>query len=200
MKRILVLLALAAVAVSSCSIRPDATPSDLPAERSNVFGEPATGDEAAGTSRIFLLAPATPDQPQRLRSVLRDVVAAPEDVLRSLFAGPNAAERDGQLDTAIPAEVELLGARTLSQVLTVDVTDAFDDLTPDGLRLAVAQIVTTATELDGVESVRLRIDGESRVWPAANGELVDGPLTPFDYPGLVESTQPAFPAVPSNRS
>lgn len=185
------------LAVSGCSIRPDASPNDLPAERADVFGEPATGDEAAGTNRIYLLAPADPEAPQRLRSVQRDVPTAPASVLASLFAGPNAAERDAQLDTAIPTDVELLSARPVGQVLTVDLTDAFDELTPVGLLLAVAQIVSTATEIDGVQSVQIRIDGEPRVWPLGNGELTDRPLTRFDYPGLVESSQPAFPAIPS---
>ncbi len=64
-------------------------------------------------------------------------------------------------------------------------------------RLAVAQIVSTATDIEGVGSVQLRIDGVPRVWPLGNGELTDRPLTQYDYPGLVESSQPAFPAIPS---
>jgi spore germination protein GerM len=118
-------------------------------------------------------------------------------VLESLFAGPNSSERDAQLDTAIPSDVELLGARSVGEVLTVDVNDVFDELTPDGLRLAVAQIVSTATDIDGVQSVQLRIEGEPGVWPLGNGELTQRPLTKYDYPGLVESSQPAFPAIPS---
>lgn len=197
MRRIIALTVAALAAFAGCSIQPDASPNDLPDERANVFGEPVTGDEAAGTNRIYLLAPPDVEAPQRLRSVQRDVATAPESVLESLFAGPNADERDAQLDTAIPADVELIGARPVGQVLTVDLNDVFDDLTPDGLRLAVAQIVSTATDIDGVQSVQLRIDGEPRVWPLGNGELTDRPLTQYDYPGLVESSQPAFPAIPS---
>ncbi len=197
MRRIAALLV---VALSACSIQPDASPNDLPAERADVFGEPATGDEAAGTNRIYLLAPTDPEAPQRLRSVQRDVLSTPKPVLDSLFAGPNASERDSQLDTAIPAEVELLTARQVGPLLTVDLSDlsdVFGELTPDALRLTVAQIVATATELGDVQSVQLRVDGERRVWPLGNGELTDRPLTQYDYPGLVESTQPAFPAIPS---
>lgn len=197
MTRRAVLLVVTLLSVAGCSIQPEASPNDLPAERANVFGEPATGDEAAGTNRIYLLAPPDVEAPQRLRSVQRDVPPTPSAVLDSLFAGPNADERDAQLDTAIPTDVELLSARSVGQILTVDLTDVFDDLTPDGLRLAVAQIVSTATDIDGVRSVQLRIDGEPRVWPLGNGELTDRPLTRFDYPGLVESSQPAFPAIPS---
>jgi spore germination protein GerM len=183
--------------VSGCAIRPQTSPSDLPAERAGVFGEPQTGDAAAGSNRVYLLAPADPDEPQRLRSVLRDVAPDPAAILGSLFAGPNVAERADQIDTAIPADVALVSARRVGQVLTVDVTDAFDALTPEALRLAVAQIVSTATDIDGIQEVQLRIDGTPRVWPLGNGELTDRPLTAFDYPGLVESTQPDFPGTPA---
>lgn len=197
MRRVAATALFALAALAGCSIQPEASPNDLPDERADVFGEPATGDEAAGANRIYLLAPPDVEAPQRLRSVQRDVPPAAGSVLESLFAGPNADERDAQLDTAIPADVELLDARSVGQVLTVDLNDVFDDLTPDGLRLAVAQIVSTATDIDGVRSVQLRVDGERRVWPLGNGELSDRPLTQYDYPGLVESTQPAFPAIPS---
>ncbi len=192
------LLALVAV-LTACSIQPESAPNDLSEERTAVFGEPATGDEAAGTQRIYLLAPPDPEQPQRLRSVSRDVpTGAASAVLESLFAGPNRGERDAQLDTAIPSDVELLGTpRALGQVLSINMNDVFGDLTPEGLRLAVAQIVTTATDIEGVGAVELRIDGTQRVWPLGNGELTDRPLTAFDYPGLIESTQPAFPGVPT---
>ena len=197
MMRPLVALIAAFTVLAGCSIQPDASPNDLPAERADVFGEAATGDEAAGTNRIYLLAPTDPEEPQRLRSVQRDVSTTPFAVLSSLFAGANATERDALLDTAIPSDIRLLDARPVGQVLTVDLNDVFDELTPDGLRLAVAQIVSTATDIEGIESVQLRIDGEPRDWPLGNGELTDRPLTWFDYPGLVESSQPAFPAIPS---
>jgi spore germination protein GerM len=196
--RLLAVAALMASVGSACAIQPEAAPNDLPAERSDVFGDPATGDEAAGTNRVYLLVPADTDQPERLRSVLRDVPAEPADVLESLFAGPNTAERDEGLDTAIPADVTLLSPpRTIGQVLTIDVSDVFDDLNTDSLQLAVAQIVNTATAIEGVRAVQLRVAGESRVWPLGSGELTDRPLTAYDYPGLVESSQPAFPGIPS---
>jgi spore germination protein GerM len=186
-----------AMLASACAIQPESAPNDIPEERSRVIGEPSTGDEAAGTNRIYLLAPRDGEEPQRLRSVLRDVPGSATSILGSLFAGPNAAERAEQLDTAIPADAQVLSTRTAGQVLTVDMNDVFEQLTPEGLRLAVGQIVTTATEIPGIASVQLRIDGEQRVWPLGNGQLTARPLTAFDYPGLVESSQPAFPGIPS---
>ena len=200
MRRGVILWLAALLAVTGCAIQPDASPTDLPTERADVFGEPDTGDEAAGTNRIYLLAPTDADSPQRLRSVQRDVPTSAAAVVASLFAGPNSEEREAQLDTAIPPDVELLGVRQTGTRITIDLNDAFDELTPDGLRLAVAQIVATASDIAGVTSVQLRIDGEAQVWPIGNGELTDRPLTVYDYPGLVESTQPAFPAIPTPRT
>lgn len=183
---------------AGCAIRADSAPNDIPAERNDVFGEPARGDEAAGTNRIFLLAPADPDASQNLRSALRDVAASPSAILGSLFAGPNVTERENQIDTAIPADAELLSPpRTVGSTLTINVNDVFGDLNADGLILAVAQIVATASELEGIETVQLRVDGDARVWPLGNGELTDRALTIYDYPGIVESSQPPFPAIPT---
>lgn len=197
MRRLPTLLLAVAAVTSACAIRPDSSPNDIAAERSAVFGEPATGDEAAGTNRIFLLSPTTVDEPQNLRSVLRDVSPNASAILGSLFAGPNADERADTLDTAIPSDIELLSARTVGQVLTIDLNDVFDDLNTSGLRLAIAQIIATATEIEGISSVQVRIEGERRVWPLGNGELTERPLTIYDYPGLVESSQPPFPAIPT---
>ncbi len=68
-------------------------------------------------------------------------------------------------------------------MLTIDLNDAFDQLTDVGLRLAVAQIVSTATDIEGIESVQLRIDGEQRVWPLGNGELTERRAHPLRLPG-----------------
>ena len=62
---------------------------------------------------------------------------------------------------------------------------------------AVAQIVFTASEVDGVESVNILINGADQQWPSGNGELQSAPLTVYDYPGLVQSSQPAYPAIPT---
>jgi hypothetical protein len=47
-----------------------------------------------------------------------------------------------------------------------------------------------------VSAVRINVEGKPRQWPATNGALQSDPLTAYDYPGLLKSTQPAFPPVP----
>ncbi len=187
-------VAAAALALlAACSIGEDSAPRDIPEEARGNFGGGAAGGAAAGTSRIYLITASEADQPL-LRAVPRDVPGQPEAVLEALLAGRNVAE---QLETAIPADLELVGARTLGQVLTVDVNGALADLDVNGLTLAVAQIVATATALDSVERVRLRVDGEQQEWPTGTGELTARALSVYDYPSLIETTQPAFPAIPS---
>lgn len=188
------------VVVSACGIEPQADPRDVPAEQQADFEVLATGDEAAGTSRIYLVAPADPDEPQRLRSVLRDLPGDTDALLTSLFSGPNPDEQEAGLSTVLPRELELLGTRTTGSVLTVDVSASMDELTPDALRIAVAQIVTTASGIEGIDAVLLLVDGEDQLWPVGDGELTDRTLTVYDYPGLVESTQPALPALPGGEA
>jgi hypothetical protein len=192
------LLVIAAVVViQACGIEADSSPRDIPDDQLVESDIEVSGDEAVGASRVYLLAPSDPDEPSRLRSVSRDVSNDAEELLTSLFSGPNNDEQEEQLGTALPREIELLSARTVGRVLTIDVTDVFGELTTGALRLAIGQIVVTAAEIDGVDAVRVRVGGVTQIWPAGDGELTELPLTVYDFPGLVESTQPPFPAIPS---
>jgi hypothetical protein len=91
----------------------------------------------------------------------------------------------------------VLSARVVGPTLVVDLSPQILELQSTALRLAVAQIVFTAGELEGVRSVRLRVDGQSRAWPAGQGDLQEKALTVYDFPGYAESAQPAYPPVPS---
>lgn len=188
---------IALVVIQACGIEADSGPRDIPDDQLVESDIEVSGDEAVGTSRVYLLAPSDPDEPSRLRSVLRDVSNDAEEMLTSLFAGPNTDEQEEQLGTALPREIELLSVRTVGRVLTIDVTDVFGELTTGALRLAIGQIVVTAAEIDGVDAVRVRVGGLTQTWPAGDGELTELPLTVYDFPGLVESTQPPLPAIPS---
>jgi hypothetical protein len=43
----------------------------------------------------------------------------------------------------------------------------------------------------------LRVGSENQLWPAGRGELIDEPLTVYDFAGFAESAQPAYPSIPS---
>lgn len=82
-------------------------------------------------------------------------------------------------------------------MLTLDVTQELTELTGSGLVQALAQIVYTASELDGVEKVQITVEGGQQAWPRGDLEFTTEPLTVYDYPGMVRNAQPAYPSVPS---
>ena len=198
LRPVCVVLAVVLGAVGGCGIESDSAPRDVGANERSLTGNAGSeGDEAGGTSRIYLVAPAEAGDPSLLRSTTRDVESGAFPLITSLLAGPNEEELASRLVTNIPQETELLSTRSSGDVLFVDLSPEITELSGESLVLAVAQIVFTATEIDGVREVRLRVDGLDQRWPKGDGETIDGALTVYDFPGLEQSAQPPYPAVPS---
>jgi hypothetical protein len=188
-------LAALVVLAAGCSIQPDASPRDITiddADSSNI--DTALVAEAAGDTAIFLVGPTEPGQQRRLRSSQRGALASPTEVLTALFEGPTQSELDNRFISAIPPDTTLNSARRASNILYIDVSGSIGDLTDDALVLALGQIVFTASEIPGIQLVRLRVEGEDRTWPRGDGQSRIGDLKVYDFPGLAESTQPPFPA------
>ncbi len=197
--RCVIAAGLLAVAVSSCSIDAERSPRDIAIRdrRDLHVNLDQTAGAAIGAGRIYLLSPEVIGQPRTLQSVARDVGATPADALRALFEGPNTDELKALLRTAIPPGTRLLDATQDGAQLVVNVSNELQQLTGEALIDGVAQIVMTASEIAGVAAVSILIDGVPQQWPASNGVLQSEPLTRYDFPGLVVSSQPAFPSVPS---
>jgi len=89
--------------------------------------------------------------------------SALEPALRAVLSGPSAFERDdADLDSSVPEGSTLHRATITGSLATVDLSSEFE--TGGGslsMRMRVAQIVYTATEIAGVERVTITIDGES---------------------------------------
>lgn len=187
--------------VAACAIQPDTSPRDVPAsERPPLNPVDPEAGASAGSSRIFLLTSDEINGGRQLRSVSRTVPdPTPQAVIEELILGPNQEELEAGLRTELPDELTVKSARPIAETLNVDVSPEILELGGSQLRLAVAAIVFTASELPGVSAVRLRVDGAQRAWPDGRGELKSTPLTVYDYPGLVQSTQPPFPAVPTEQ-
>jgi spore germination protein GerM len=193
-----VVAVVAATLIAGCAIQPDSAPRDIPVDERGQLDPVAPGAaEATGQSRIYLVADEGSGTDRELRTVLRDVdPPTPEAVLSALLAGPNQGELDAGLTTALPAST-LHSTGLVAGTLNVDISGELLELPGSALRFAVAQIVFTGSELDGVRTVRIRVDGEARDWPDGQGELQSRPLTVYDYPGIAESAQPPYPPVPS---
>ena len=110
--------------------------------------------------------------------------------------GPNDTELAEEYSSAIPSTLRLLSAREQSPFLYVDVTDEMTDLSGQGLLQALAQIVYTGSELEGVDRVQVTVNGDVIVWPKANLESSTEPLSVYDYPSSVRTAQPAYPSLP----
>ncbi|MGY1714756.1 GerMN domain-containing protein [Geodermatophilus sp. SYSU D01106] len=145
-----------------------------------------TGDDGA---RIHLLGPGDLLTPRERPVSGADLPARLDDLLGRLAAGPDAGERAAALTTVLPPGTRLTVTAVEDGTATVDLTGPGE--VPDGeeSRLAVAQIVLTATTLSGVEAVRLTRDGEPLEAPLPTGELTDRPLTAEDY-GLLLAAPP----------
>lgn len=77
-------------------------------------------------------------------------------LLDCLLAGP---EEEG-LDRAIPSSVTLRGTSLENGVLTVDFSSRYASLSGIDLTLADYSVVKTMTQLEGVETVVINVEGE----------------------------------------
>jgi spore germination protein GerM len=116
---------------------------------------------------------------QRLRQDLGDL-------LDDLAAGPTSDEQSDQLSTALPPGIRITVADFEGGTATVDLVGG-TDLSGRTSRLAVGQVVLTATSLSGVDAVRLRRNGESVEAPLPGGQLTTAPLTASDYAPLTQA-------------
>lgn len=191
--------ALVLLTVNSCSIAAEGSPRNIAVgdrgDLSVSFDQPAGA--ATGSGRIYLLSPEVLGQRRTLQSVARDVGDTPANAMQALFEGPNTDELQALLRSATPSGTRLIAVTQTGDQLIVDVSNELQQLTGEALVDGVAQIVLTASEITGVSAVSIAIDGIPQQWPAASGELQTAALTRYDFPGLVVSSQPAFPSVPS---
>ena len=177
------------VAVAGCGVPTGGPPTAVPASEVP-FGllspspqEPAPAPVTPGLGRpaVHLLQGA-----DRIVARVRPLPAGPVDqqlrlLLDDLAAGPADEELAEGLGTALAPDVDLQLSSLTDGTATVDVGGATEVPIGRETRLAVAQIVLTATSLQGVTSVRLLVDGAPVAAPLPSGRLTDEPLTALDY-------------------
>jgi hypothetical protein len=191
--RSLATLAVLWLVAAGCGIRPDSAPHDVPEEDRALTPRLGGGSAAGGAGRIYLVEPGEGDL---LRSVAREASSS-EDLMETLMLGPNPDELDAEYSTAIPSNLQVLSVTDQEPILTVDVSQELTELTGPGLVQALAQIVYTGSEIEGVDQVQITVNNARIAWPRANLESSTDPLRVYDYPGMVRTAQPAYPTVPS---
>ncbi|MHB1774634.1 MAG: GerMN domain-containing protein [Acidimicrobiales bacterium] len=103
------------------------------------------------------------------------------DLLTDLTRGPVASETT-QGDTTALAGVLIGGPTVDQQVVTVDFTSPFGQISGPDQVLAVAQVVYTVVGYEGCGvGVAFEIDGTSAAVPIGNGSQTFGPVYQLDY-------------------
>jgi spore germination protein GerM len=173
---------------AGCGVPADSSPklldeSALPAELTDP-GTTTTTTEAPASSvnqAVYFF-----DEENFLMEAVREVPSPvnPREVLQVLFLGPTEEESDqDSLRSAIPLETEILETDEAGAILIIDLAaGSLEEIEGDLQKSAIAQIVYTATGVDGIDGVLIRIDGELRQLPTDEGDSrEDEPVTRSDY-------------------
>jgi hypothetical protein len=205
--RRLVCIAVALLGLAGCGVPTSGDPTTIPSsEIPYGLAEPEPSDptdatlqaDVAGTA-IYLLGPDKVLVPRG-----RDLPPAPlidrvEALLRELAAGPTAPELADKLSTALPPEVLLDISEVTDGTATIDIGGPVEAPSGADTRVAVAQIVLTATSIPQVHAVRLMREGELIDAPLPDGELTSAPLTADDYASYLTPPRPPTPTPSSPR-
>jgi hypothetical protein len=149
---------------------------------------PTAPAPAADDPRVFFL-----DAQDRLVPRARDVGEGSredrlDELLGALAGGPTEEELGEQLSTALRPDIDLSIQALDDGVVTVGIDGAEGARSGGESRLAVGQIVLTATSLPGIDAVLISADGELIEAPLPSGELTTAPLTSGEYGDLIATS------------
>lgn len=117
------------------------------------------------------------------------------DLLEELLEGATDEEAAAGLRSVITADTRLRGVtRRPDNLAVIDLSAEFGSIQGEEGITAVAQVVYTATEIEGISSVTFSLDGQPIDVPRGDGTLTSGPLTRFSFP----NRKPAEPAPPGD--
>lgn len=106
-------------------------------------------------------------------------------VLEALSSGPTPGEQEAGIGTAIPAGLRITSAHVADGEVDIDLRGEIANPNVEQNALVAAQIVLTATSVNGVVSVSLRRDGQDVRPVLPGGELATGEVTAADYIDLL---------------
>ncbi len=166
----------------ACGISVDGPPSVLSVD----LGDPGGIEEATGPALEAVSMYLVRDD--RLVHITRDLPspATLESILTSLVSGETDPEDRAGLRSSIPAGTRLRGISLEGTVAQVDLSSDFAAVGGEQELLAVAQVVLTATRVEGVESVVFALDGVRTDVPVSSGALEGDPVSELDYASLVD--------------
>jgi spore germination protein GerM len=178
----------AALLLAGCGVPADSSP--------QLLDETALPPELAdpGTTTTTTETPATAvsqpvyffDDENLLAEIEREVPrpVAAQEVLEVLFVGPTEQESDDLLlRSSIPNNAVIVNTELSNDVLTVNLAaGSLEEIEGELQKSAIAQIVYTATGIEGIDAVLIQIDGEVRQLPTDESDShEDQPVRRADY-------------------
>ena len=114
--------------------------------------------------------------------------------LEVLLVGPQGPFQEAGDETAIPEDTELLYVRREGSVLEVDLSSQFESGGGSlSMQLRVAQIVYTGTQFEGIDAVRILLDGKRVDAIGGEGIVASEPLTRRDFQNVAPPIVPESP-------
>ncbi|MFN7151955.1 MAG: GerMN domain-containing protein, partial [Microthrixaceae bacterium] len=114
-------------------------------------------------------------------------------VLSTLVQPPDAAATSIGLSTSIPAGTELLGTRRSNGRVMVDLSSAFDNVVGLSRQQAIGQMVMSATQASGVDTMAFEVDGQTvTVSSPLRGDRTE--VDECDFASLLAAPQDAIAA------
>lgn len=176
-----VVFLLVALLAAACGIPVEAEPEvvDVELAPQGESETPAPGDLAAVS--IYLV------RDDSLVHVTRNLPSPSSltSIFVSLLGRVTNEERQANLRTAIPPDTETISITEDGSILRVDLNSEFAAVGGEEEILAVAQIVLTATRVEGVDKVAFQLEGVPTDVPVASGALSVDPVGASDYESLV---------------
>ncbi len=139
---------------------------------------------------------------EKIVPVKRSVPRVPRigaEAVKTLVAGPTAADTADGLGTAIPPETRFHALTIADGIARVDLSKAFESGGGTlSLSLRLAQVTCTLDQFDSITGVRFLLDGELVNVFSGNGIVLDQPVGCGDYADLVAGEpvrEAVFPGV-----
>jgi spore germination protein GerM len=104
------------------------------------------------------------------------------DLIRSLLDGATDQESERGIRSVIASTTELLSSQRRDRTVVLNFSADFAIPQGEGGITSVAQVVFTATELEGISGVTFELDGVPTEVPRGDGTLTSDPLFRSDFP------------------
>ncbi|MFH0975356.1 MAG: GerMN domain-containing protein [Spirochaetota bacterium] len=136
-------------------------------------------DAAQSLFYIYLVKYSENSERMSLQPVKRNINSASplKDTLNELIKGPSRLEKKKGLLTAIPDDLRIRNVHVVGKNAVLDFNDAIESNANGEILLTrIDQLVYTATQFEGIESVIFKVNGKQKKFLGGDGLSVSGPV------------------------